>query len=196
MSVTGVSTSSAFQDYALQNGQNNFQQIQSEFQQLGQALQAGNLSQAQEDFATLTQNAPSNASGTQQNTNSNSPLSQAFSALGQALQSGNLSAAQQDFATIQQDAQQQRGSHSFRHHHAGSAGSQSAQDSQSSQSNPIAQDFSSLAQALQSGNLSAAQSAFTALEEGLQQFQSGAFGSTSATGTTSQTSSNALSVTG
>jgi hypothetical protein len=63
--------------------------VQSAFQQLGQALQSGNLAQAQEDFATLTQNAPANATATQHNTNSNSPLSQTFTALGQALQSGS-----------------------------------------------------------------------------------------------------------
>jgi hypothetical protein len=33
-----------------------FQQIQSEFQQLGKDLQAGNLTQAQQDYATLSQN--------------------------------------------------------------------------------------------------------------------------------------------
>jgi hypothetical protein len=82
--------------------------------------------------------------------------------------------------------------HVFRHHHVGGGESQGAQGSQSSQSNPIAQDFSSLPQALRSGNVSAAQSAFTTLEEGLQQFQSGAFGS-GATGTTSQAASNRLS---
>lgn len=47
-----------------------------------------------------------------------------------------------------------------------------------------------------SGTEQRLQSAFTALEEGLQQFQPGAFGSTGATGTTSQTSSNTLNVTG
>jgi outer membrane protein assembly factor BamD (BamD/ComL family) len=182
MSVTGVSSSSYFQ-------QNNAQQMQSAFQQLGQALQSGNLSQAQEDFATLTQNVPS----AQQNTNS--PIAQAFSALGQALQSGNLTQAQQDFATIQQDTQQRAG-HVFRHHHGGGGGSQNAQNTQD---NPIAQDFNSLAQALQSGNLSAAQSAFAALEQGLDQFQSGAFGSSGGSGTTSQTAGttgSTLNVTG
>jgi hypothetical protein len=63
MSISAIS-SSLFQPSITQSVQNKFQQIQSEFQQLGQDLQAGNLSQAQQDFVTLTQNLPG---GQQQN---------------------------------------------------------------------------------------------------------------------------------
>jgi hypothetical protein len=78
-----------------------------------QDLQAGNLSAAQQDFATIKQNArlaPGQthrhhrlASSAQQGGN---PISQAFGALGQALQSGNLPSAQQAYATLRQDLQQ------------------------------------------------------------------------------------------
>jgi hypothetical protein len=79
--------------------------------------------------------------------------------LAQDLQSGNLSGAQQDFSTIQQDIQSQGGGH---HHHS------YLQDSSAAQQNPIAQLFSELGQALQSGNLSAAQQAYTTLQQDFQ----------------------------
>ena len=163
MSVTSISGSALFsvlnEIQSPQNAQGNFQQIQTEFQQLGQDLQAGNLTQAQQDYATLSQNFPAAQTQTQNNTN---PLTQAFTALAQDLQNGNLSAAQQDFATIQQAAQQQQqeqGSgqvHHHHHHHGGGGGGQ--------QGNQIAQAFQSLSQALQSGNLSGAQTAFATLQ--------------------------------
>jgi hypothetical protein len=57
------------------------------------------LSQAQSDYATLSQD----ISGSQ--THSNNTINQDFSALGQALQSGSLSDAQNAFSTLQQDLQ-------------------------------------------------------------------------------------------
>jgi outer membrane protein assembly factor BamD (BamD/ComL family) len=89
----------------------------------------------------------------------NDPIAQAFQQLAQDLQSGNLSGAQQDFSTIQQDIQSQGGGH---HHHS------YLQDSSAAQQNPIAQLFSELGQALQSGNLSAAQQAYTTLQQDFQ----------------------------
>jgi hypothetical protein len=63
-----------------QNGQGNFQQIQNEFQQLGQNLQAGNSTQAQQDYATLSCNFPNAQSATTAATtaaNSSNPIAQA-----------------------------------------------------------------------------------------------------------------------
>jgi hypothetical protein len=87
---------------------------------------------------------------------------QAFNQLGQDLQSGNLQAAQSDYTNVQQDAQQNAAqAHGHHHHHHGS------EDSQESGSNPLTspinQAFSQLAQSLQTGNLSGAQSAFATL---------------------------------
>ena len=128
MSVAGITSINSAQ---LANVQHNYQKVQSEFKQLGQDLQAGNLTQAQVDFVTLSQ---SLASGQQTGTVSSggsSPaipptyvgpnavnqsthaqaasgshhrihLGQALSQLGQALQAGNLSAAQQAFTTMEQ----------------------------------------------------------------------------------------------
>jgi hypothetical protein len=160
----------------------------SEFQKLGQDLQSGNLTQAQTDFATLTQNSASLQG------NNLSPLSQAFKALGQALQSGNLTAAQQDFATIQQDLQQVSQSHSLRKHHH-HASLQSALAASGAQNSPIAQAFGSLGQALQAGNVSAAQQAYATIQQDLQLFATTTAPGTSSSGSASPpTSSGSLSV--
>jgi outer membrane protein assembly factor BamD (BamD/ComL family) len=193
MSVTGISSSDMSQYLDPSSLQSNFQNFQKKFQQLGQDLQSGNLSQAQTDFAALQpQGAPPVASSNGQ-TSSNS-VADAFKQLSQDLQSGNLSAAQQDFATVQQDLQQQfsgagaaSGHHHHHHHH-----DDSSQGSSSSQ-NPIDQLLSQLGQALQSGNLSAAQSGYSSLLQEFQQFGALASSSTSST-TSATTSTNPLNV--
>ncbi|HXZ14216.1 MAG TPA: hypothetical protein VEG64_17650, partial [Candidatus Sulfotelmatobacter sp.] len=101
----------------------------------------------------------------------------------QDLQNGNLSAAQQDFANLQQAAQQQQQQggqvHHHHHHHGGGGGGQ--------QNSQIAQAFQSLGQALQSGDLSGAQSAFATIQQDLQQFSQ--FGSAAQAGGTSSSAS-------
>ena len=184
MSIAGIaSNSNLFQNSVVQQTQNRFQQIQSQFQKLGQDLQSGNLTQAQSDFSTLSQELPNggqfgassatsatSATGSTAATSSSNPVLQAFQSLGKDLQSGNLSAAQQDFAAIQQSAQQAQSSgqahHGHHHHHSGG-------DSSSSTSSPtstLQQDFTSLGSDLQSGNLSSAQQAYASLQSDLQQF--------------------------
>ncbi len=184
MSVTGISSSNFLQSYLTQSAQTKFQQIQSQFQQLGQDLQAGNLAQAQSDFATLTQELPSAQQQTGAAT-STSSIAQALQTLGQDLQSGNLSAAQQDFATIQQDAQQSSGSGHAHHNHLRHAIDNGQQDS-----NTLSQAFGALGQALQSGNLSSAQQAYASLQQDLQQFLS----SSSTAGASPSASGGSVSV--
>jgi outer membrane protein assembly factor BamD (BamD/ComL family) len=142
------------------NIHNNSQQGRaSTFQQLGQDLQSGNLAAAQSDFALLTQNALGNQ------LSSANTINQAFNTLGQDLQSGNLAAAQRDYATLRQDLQQNSGSspvHHHHHHHGGSG----------QQTDPISVAFGSLGQALQSGNLAAAQQAYSTIQADLSQFAS------------------------
>jgi len=176
MSISGISSSSPLSQSVL-SWQATAQRIQSEFQQLGQDLQAGNLTQAQSDFSTLSQN----ISGPLQ---SNSTLAQAFSALGSALQSGNLSAAQQAYTALQQDVQQAGQGH-HHHHHAGG----SSQTTSSSTGSTLSQLFSTLGSALTAGNLSAAQTAYATLQQGLQQFGWSA-------GTTLQATGGTVSITG
>lgn len=126
MSVSGILASSTLSQ-RWQNWQAQAQKVQSEFQQLGRDLQAGNLSQAQSDFSALSQNVSSRL----QSNNSlpqalslprsvnhyhyyagvgspGSPSSaastflQQFSGLGSALQAGNLAAAQAAYVSLQQ----------------------------------------------------------------------------------------------
>lgn len=181
MSVSGISSSSFF-DYSTQNIHNTMQKFQpkflQEFQQLGQDLQSGNLSAAQADFATLQQLEPqTNSTSSAQSSNS---IAQEFNQLAQDLQSGNLTAAQKDYTTIQQDFQNQAAQGHHHHHHHGGG----------TTANPISQLMDQLGQALQSGNLSAAQQAYSTLQQDFQSFtQSNGLSQAS-----SPSSSNSVSV--
>lgn len=177
MSVSSVSGSSLLSQ-SMQSWQTRAQNIQSEFQQLGKDLQAGNITQAQSDFSTLSQNLPSSVQ-------TNSSLSKDFSALGTALQSGNVSAAQQAYTSVQNDIQQTgQSSHHHHHHHGGGSGQSGSSNSSNSS---LAQLFGSLGSDLQAGNLSAAQTAYTTLQQDLQQMGWG-------TATSSQSTSGTVSV--
>lgn len=176
MSVSGISSSSLF-DYGTQSVQNQMQQFQQEFQQLGQDLQSGNLSAAQSDFATLQQNAPqSNATSSSQSTN---PMAQAFAHLGKDLQSGNTSAAQQDFATIQRDFQSKSSRDQHIHHAGGGSGS-----------NGVSQLVSQLGHALQAGDVTSAQTAYSSLQQDFEQFAQ----NSGLTSSSAQSSSNSVSI--
>jgi outer membrane protein assembly factor BamD (BamD/ComL family) len=159
MSVSGVSSSNSL-NQSMQAWQARTQKIQNEFQQLGQDLQAGNHTQAQSDFSTLSKNISSPMQ-------SNGALSQAFSALGTALQSGGLAVAQKAYTTLQQGVEQAGHAHT-RHHHT----EDSSQTTSASSGSSLSQLFASLGSALQSGNLSAAQTAYSGLEQGLTQLDS------------------------
>jgi len=190
MSIVGIASSSIFQLLSSQSAKSPFQKFKQEFQQLGQDLQSGNLSQAQADFASLQPGSGQSATTSSTQTSA-SPIATAFQQLSQDLQSGNLSAAQKDYSTIQQDFQQQAASgasgHHHHHHHAGGS-----QDSSSSQ-NALDQLFSQLGQALQTGNLSTAQSAYASLQQDLSQLGGGT-ASSSASSSTSASSSNPLNI--
>ena len=193
MSVTGIASSILSNPSVSHVQQSRFQQIRSEFQQLGQDLQSGDLTKAQTDFTTLSQNL---SGANQSNTSTTNPVSQAFSQLGQDLQSGNLQAAQQDFTTLQQDLKQnaaQVGGHRHRHHHQ-AEGSENSSSGQ--QSNSIVQAFSQLAQTLLAGNLQAAQQAFSTLQTDLQQIGGLITSGSGSTGSASpQTTTGNLNVT-
>ncbi len=94
MSTAAVSSSSLYQQL-----QTYFQQRKSDLQQLGQDLQAGDLTDAQTEYnaiQTLGQNGPF-ANG---DAFYLSNRQQDFNAIGQALQSGNLADAQQAFTQL------------------------------------------------------------------------------------------------
>jgi outer membrane protein assembly factor BamD (BamD/ComL family) len=176
MSVAGILGSSIFQSLtgasSLQSGsasaQTNYQNFQQEFQQLGQALSSGNLSAAQADFAAMQPQGASSAQST------SSPVATAMKQLATDLQSGNLTAAQQDYSTVKQDLQSSGGGHSHHHHHH--AGSSPQDFSQ----NPINQLFGQLGQALQSGNVSAAQSVYSSMQQDFQLLGAGSSGTSGA----------------
>lgn len=156
MSVAGVSSINLF-DFNTQSVQNRKQQFQQEFQQLGQDLQSGNLSAAQADFTTLQQSGPQiSSTSSSQNT---SPIAQDFKQLSQDIQSGDISAAQQDYAKIEQDFQTQAAGKHGHHHHHGRGGVSA-----------IVQLMQELGQDLQTGSLSAAQQAYSTLQQDFQQF--------------------------
>ena len=95
MSTAAVSASSIYQEL-----QTYFQARNSDLQQLGQALQSGDLAGAQQEFQaiqTLGQSGPF-ANGDPFKL---SQREQDFQAIGQALQSGDLAGAQQAFAQLQ-----------------------------------------------------------------------------------------------
>jgi hypothetical protein len=82
--------SSSIPSYQPNSQQNATQQ---DFQALALALQSGNLSSAQQAYATLTQNAPPQGANGSSSGKTNR-FQQALASIGRALQSGNLSAAQ------------------------------------------------------------------------------------------------------
>jgi outer membrane protein assembly factor BamD (BamD/ComL family) len=189
MSVSGISASNFFAGLNSTAVQNKFQQIQKGFQQLGQDLQSGNLSQAQNDFSALQQLRPSQQQNgpavTQSTTQSRSPVSQTFAQLAQDLKTGNLSAAQSDFSTLQQDFRQGAVT-GHRHHHLHAESSEPT----APQSGP-ATLLGDLGQELQAGNLTAAQQTYSALQQDFLQF-TGGNGSTATSG--SSNSASGLSV--
>lgn len=157
MSVLGIAGSGLFgyltQNLGAGNGATNFRQ---EFQQLGQELQAGNLAAAQSEFGTLQQGVSQTRSAAQ----SSGSIAQALGKLSQDLQSGNLTEAQSDYSTLQQHIQTQAAStHGHhRHHHGGSA---------ENSGSAVSQLFNELGSALQAGNLSTAQQAYSSLQQDL-----------------------------
>jgi outer membrane protein assembly factor BamD (BamD/ComL family) len=181
MSVSSISSSNLPAYYGTQDLQSKMKQFQQGFQQLGQDLQSGDLSAAQSDFATLQQLMPQNNSIS--SAQSSNPIAQAFSQLSKDLQAGDLSAAQQDYTTIQQDFQNQAAHmHGHHHHHGGGRSEASA----------ISQLMTQMGQALQSGDLSTAQSVFSSLQQELQQLSQ--TGGLSSAQKSSQSSLTSLSV--
>jgi hypothetical protein len=162
MSVSGILSSTQYQP--------QYQLTSSQFQQLGSDLASGNLSSAQSDFATLqaaftAAGSTASTSSTSSTTSSN-PLAQAFQQLSSDLQSGNITGAQKDYSTIQQDMQSQFSDHSHLGHHH-----KIGQDPNLSGTNPPSQDpLSSLTQSASSLVSSAAQQAYSALSQQLQQY--------------------------
>src|SRR5689334_6012377 len=118
MTVSAISSSSA-------SFVSSFQKDRQAFGQLTSALQAGDLSAAQNAYNTLASSPFAQG---------NSPFAQTLQQIGQDLQSGDLADAQKALASLQQQQQQaHRGHHHHHDHHGG--GEVSGTSSASSTSN-------------------------------------------------------------
>jgi len=180
MTISGVYTNAVYQSKSIQSYRNKLDQVKSGFRKLGQDLQSGNLSQAQQDFTSLSQTISAVP------TNTSSVVGQALATLGQDLQSGNLSGAQQDYSKLLQGLQSGAGQvHRHHHHHAGANGQQNS---------AISQAFATLRQDLQSGDLSGAQQAYATIQNYLQNL---GYSSTStlSSGLAAQAAGNSVNVT-
>lgn len=112
MSISSVTSTNTYQPaYA-----SSLSQARQAFQDLGQALSSGDLTGAQQAFATFQQNLPANVqSASTQNSDAGA---QGIQNLGSALQSGNLSDAQKAYDTIKQKMGG-AGKAKGHHHHRG-----------------------------------------------------------------------------
>ena len=124
MSVSSISSNiSQYQA----NVQNIYQREQQNISNLGNALQSGNLSSAQQAFSAFEQILNSGQTGNQaQNTpltpvtTSNNPVSADLTVLGNALQSQNTTSAQTAFNQVLQDLEGTQNTlkgHHHNHHH-------------------------------------------------------------------------------
>jgi outer membrane protein assembly factor BamD (BamD/ComL family) len=163
-------------------GQNPIEETLEDYTQLASDLQSGNLSGAQSAFSSLQQLLPAeqDSSNSSASSGTSSTIQTDFAALGQALSSGNLTQAQSAFSQLQSDLQTAS-------QPTGGAVA-TPPDPTQTPAQQVRQDYAQLVGALQSGNLTGAQSAFTALEQALQT-QTG-------TNATSNTSSSTTSTGG
>lgn len=135
MTVSGINASTPAYQPRIQS---TFKQGAQDFKTLQSALKSGDLSGAQQAFASLQQDlqGPSQTTpSTAASTNQTNPIGNAFQALQSALQSGDLSGAQSAFASLQQNLQSVSGAHhARRHHHQSQSSGASTSPSQSTPS--------------------------------------------------------------
>ena len=165
MSAAGI-LSSSFLNSLSQNTQSSSStatssaaeraKFREELAQLGQDIFSGTTSAAQSDLTTLQQTT----------TSVSSDANKAMSKLSADLRSGNLSAAHQDYATLRSDLKYDSSSSSSSS--SSTSGQSSAQATSASASTNAL--MLQLSQALQAGNFSAAQLAYSNL--GTQMFSS------------------------
>jgi hypothetical protein len=112
MSISAISSSNALNQADIL--QNTNQRQRTEFQQLTQALQSGNLTNARQAFSVLANSATSSGMQSVQ-------LTQDPNKLGAALQSGDVSSARQAYSSVQQNLQNSNplAAHHHRAHHGG-----------------------------------------------------------------------------
>jgi hypothetical protein len=158
MSIPAISANALFQSLRLQNWSKNQTAANSRFDPLAQNSESRNSAQSQSDFSSALRNAGANSAAL-------ISFGQDLAALGQSLQAGNVNAAQQAYAAAEQDAQQISSTpHQHGHHHHRGPAAAGATDT-----DKLATDFTSLGQALQNANLTAAQKAYATFQLDVQQ---------------------------
>jgi outer membrane protein assembly factor BamD (BamD/ComL family) len=167
MSISALS-SNLVSDLSQQ--QNPFQQVKQDFKQLASALQSGDLSDAQSAFSSIQTLLQSQSPSGSPALAGSKTIQSDFSQLGQALQSGDLSQATSAFSQLKTDVQ--ASSPSGTGTTTASTGPEDQYTPSTSQTpspaQQVQQDYAQLGQALQSGNLTNAQSAYSALAQELQ----------------------------
>ena len=96
MELSAISSRS----YSAIQGNDGFAKAKQSFQNLGKALESGNLSDAKEALAQLQANAPAQAK------NDKNPMSAKMEALSKAVESGDLKAAQEAYSDIKKTMSQ------------------------------------------------------------------------------------------
>ncbi|MES1152057.1 MAG: hypothetical protein ABUL54_09190 [Dongia sp.] len=129
MSISSVSTGST----AAYTPSSQQKDVRNAFKQMADAIDSGNLQDAQNAFDNLASLLNNNQQPTQgtsqtqsQTAGSGSDFSSLLNQIGSALQSGDLDQAKQALTNLQQSAQAGRGGHRH-HHHGGGVGGGSGQ---------------------------------------------------------------------
>ena len=133
MSISGISsTTSAYQA----DVQSALQRLKTDFMDLAESLDSGDLAAAQKAFAALMQDLQS--AGQEQSSDQTGAAGQQtydLGALAKALTSGDLAGAQKAFAALTQDIQGTGRAHRH-HHHASSSRNETANPDSTSDANP------------------------------------------------------------
>lgn len=166
---------------------NSKDQIATDLNALWEALQAGNLTSAQSYFSQLQKDVQAFGTNDSESTTSvlsssssseSNPMAEDFSTLEEALNSGDLTGAQNAFAQIMQHMQPPPPPPNFN----------ASNDTQSG-SNPLADDLKTLEEALNSGDLTSAQTILAQIMQNMQPPDASASGGTQGTSTSSLFSS-------
>lgn len=177
MSVSSVSSTTSSLTEGLENWASMMKKVQSEFKQLGQDLQSGDVSQAESDYTTLTQylsdfssNSTSSISSAASTESGSTSLVDELNTLGQDLQSGDLSAAQSDYTTLQNDLEQASNQAPPPPPPPNFSNTQASDSTTSTSSSTLLEELNALGDALSSSDLTSAQTAYATLQQDLLQF--------------------------
>ena len=122
MSVQGINAST---NPYVPNTQAGSVSAVSEFKNLVQAIQSGDLKTAQSAYSQLQglvgNNQVSQSTSTTQSASPQNQLSSDFAAIGKALQSGDMNSAQSALKKLGEDLQSARKTHRHHHHHGAHA---------------------------------------------------------------------------